>query len=208
MIIESNLTGKIEKGCTGDIVWDNSLTAGPVVREGAEKRMMIRDSTFERFVHWRSVFESAECVSTTIVGENDCFEVVLTPPKVDQDDRGQSDQDLCRQGKLSHSKDPDCFGTRSGLSACGCTPRGLSRGRWNHSCAYDYGRSARTKAGVYSQQNQTQCRISRRPVRPASRSSGLNQVNSICKKWDRYPECHPTTCRGFQPPFFGMARRV
>ncbi len=85
-IIESEVTGKVEKGCTGEEYWENSLIAGPVLHEGSQKLMGLREATFERFVYWQSIYESAECVGTEKVDELECFEVVLRPKKIDDTD--------------------------------------------------------------------------------------------------------------------------
>lgn len=84
--IESELTGKIEKGCDGKVVWENTLVGGPVIHDGAQRASGLRDSTFERFVYWKSIFESAECKSITKVGDADCYEVVLTTKKSEDGD--------------------------------------------------------------------------------------------------------------------------
>jgi hypothetical protein len=80
--VDSQLTGKIEKGCDGEVVWENSLVSGPVIRDGAQRSNGLRDSTFERFVYWKKIYDSAECASVTNVGDSDCYEIVLTPKKM------------------------------------------------------------------------------------------------------------------------------
>ena len=83
----SEVTGKIEKGCTGKEFWENSLTGGPVVHVGQQKAMGLRESIFERFVYWQKLFESAECVGLATVGDTECYEVVLTPRKMDEPEK-------------------------------------------------------------------------------------------------------------------------
>jgi outer membrane lipoprotein-sorting protein len=79
--LDSKVTGKIEKGTDGSVFWENTLTQGPRIYEGAELETSLRDSTFERFASWEAIYESAECVSRSKVGERECYEVVLTPKK-------------------------------------------------------------------------------------------------------------------------------
>jgi len=89
MNLDSKVTGKIEKGCTGKEFWENTLTGGPVVHEGQEKAMGLRESTFERFVYWQKLYESAKCVGLTKVDDAECYEVVLTPKKMDDSDKSK-----------------------------------------------------------------------------------------------------------------------
>lgn len=77
--IESELTGKIEKGCDGEVVWENSLVSGPVVQEGEQRANGLRDSTFERFIYWDTIYDSAECLGIKKVGDLECYEIVLSP---------------------------------------------------------------------------------------------------------------------------------
>lgn len=78
--IDSELTGKIEKGCDGKVIWENTLVGGPVIHEGDQRANGLRDSTFERFVYWDTIYDTAECVGEKKIGDRDCYEVVLTPP--------------------------------------------------------------------------------------------------------------------------------
>ena len=83
--IDSKLTGKIEKGCDGEVVWENSLVSGPVIADGVQRSRGLRDSTFERFVYWQTIYDSAECASVAKIGEAECYEIVLTPKKTDNE---------------------------------------------------------------------------------------------------------------------------
>ncbi len=88
--IDSELTGKIEKGSDGKVIWENSLISGPVIHEGVQRSMGLRDSTFERFVHWKTIYDSAECVGVKMVGDSECYEVLLQPKKFDPADEDES----------------------------------------------------------------------------------------------------------------------
>jgi hypothetical protein len=84
-IAESDVTGKIESGTDGTVVWEDSLLRGPAIKKGAERSSALRDATFDRLVHWRSVYGKAECVGKQAVDGKMCFEIVLTPkPTADQ----------------------------------------------------------------------------------------------------------------------------
>ncbi len=83
ILMESDITGKVEKGCNGEVFWESSLMSGPVVHEGVQHVMGVRDSTFERFVNWSDIYETAECVGMTEVGDHNCYEVVLTPKEIE-----------------------------------------------------------------------------------------------------------------------------
>ena len=78
-VVESEVTGKIEKGCTGDLVWENSATTGPQIKVGAERQDMIRESAMDRFAHWRDIYEKAECEGVEEISGWPNYKVVLTP---------------------------------------------------------------------------------------------------------------------------------
>ena len=50
-LMDSEMTGKVEKGCNGEVFWESSLMSGPVVHDGVQHVVGLRDSTFERFIH-------------------------------------------------------------------------------------------------------------------------------------------------------------
>lgn len=79
-VVESDLTGKIESGTDGNVVWENSLMRGPAIKSGPERSTTLRDATFDRLVYWKTVYQKAECVGRPTVNGGECFEIVLTPP--------------------------------------------------------------------------------------------------------------------------------
>ncbi|MGI9519605.1 MAG: outer membrane lipoprotein-sorting protein [Pirellulaceae bacterium] len=85
-LMESDIVGKVEKGCDGEVFWESSLMSGPVVHDGVQHIVGVRDSTFERFAHWSDIYESAECIGTAEVGDHNCLEVVLTPKRMEEFD--------------------------------------------------------------------------------------------------------------------------
>jgi outer membrane lipoprotein-sorting protein len=78
-IIESDVTGKIERGTTGDAAWENSLMNGPVIKSGQEKADMLRDARLDRMAYWQDVYKQAECTGIEDVDGKPCYKVVLTP---------------------------------------------------------------------------------------------------------------------------------
>ncbi|MCK4549481.1 MAG: hypothetical protein KAU49_04905, partial [Candidatus Krumholzibacteria bacterium] len=51
-IIENDMIGKMEKGVSGDVVWEKSIMTGPIIKSGVEREASLRDSAFERYVYW------------------------------------------------------------------------------------------------------------------------------------------------------------
>ncbi len=78
-VIENAMIGKIEKGVSGDVVWEKSMMTGPIIKEGTERENTLRDSVFERYIYWRDSFENVELEGEETVGGVDCWKVVLTP---------------------------------------------------------------------------------------------------------------------------------
>jgi len=78
-LIENAMIGKIEKGVSGDVVWEKSIMTGPIIKEGAERENTLRSSAFERYVYWRDSFAKVELEGEETVGGIDCWIVVLTP---------------------------------------------------------------------------------------------------------------------------------
>ena len=78
-IIENDMIGKMEKGVSGDVVWEKSIMTGPIIKSGVEREASLRDSAFERYVYWRDSFETAELEGEAEVSGIDCWLVVLTP---------------------------------------------------------------------------------------------------------------------------------
>ena len=78
-IIESDVIGKMEKGISGDVVWEKSIMTGPVIKEGSERTQALQDATFDRLVHWRKIYKEAECVGVDTIAGRPCYKVVMTP---------------------------------------------------------------------------------------------------------------------------------
>jgi outer membrane lipoprotein-sorting protein len=78
-LIESELTGKIERGTDGEIAWEKTVMMGPRILEGQEKEDLLRQATFDQLVRWKELYEKAEAVGTEEVNGRPCDKVVLTP---------------------------------------------------------------------------------------------------------------------------------
>jgi hypothetical protein len=100
VLIDSKITGKVEKGSNGKVFWENTLTGGPVVHDGVQREIGLRDSAFERFVYWDKIYESAKSISESKVGDFECYEVVLTPKKT----RGAEELDAYQPTTLHFDK--------------------------------------------------------------------------------------------------------
>ncbi len=77
--IENAMIGKMEKGVSGDVVWEKSIMTGPVIKSGVERETTLRDSVFEKYIYWRDNFETVELEGEETVNGIDCWIVVLTP---------------------------------------------------------------------------------------------------------------------------------
>jgi outer membrane lipoprotein-sorting protein len=78
-IMESSVTGKIESGTNGEVVWQMSATAGPQVMEGKEKAGALYMNIFDRLVYWRKNFKQVELTAVEDVAGKPCYKIILTP---------------------------------------------------------------------------------------------------------------------------------
>lgn len=78
-LIESELTGKIERGTDGETAWEKTVMMGPRILEGQEKEDLLRQATFDQLVRWRDLYEKAEAAGTEEVDGRPCDNVILTP---------------------------------------------------------------------------------------------------------------------------------
>ena len=79
MLIESDATGKIEKGTDGEVVWESSALMGPQIKEGQEKTDFLREAVLDKYVRWRETYPDAECVGVEAVDGEPAYKVILTP---------------------------------------------------------------------------------------------------------------------------------
>jgi hypothetical protein len=80
-LIESDMVGRIERGVADGVAWDNSMMAGPSVKEGAEKDQMLNSAIFNKMAIWRKVYDSVECTADTTIDGTGYYEVVMIPKK-------------------------------------------------------------------------------------------------------------------------------
>jgi len=78
-LIESDMTGKIERGCDGEVVWENSAMMGAQIKEGQERTDFLRDSMFDKWLHWREIYPEVEYVGTETLAEKPVHKIVVTP---------------------------------------------------------------------------------------------------------------------------------
>ena len=78
-LIEGEPIGKIERGTDGEVAWESSSTAGPVIKKGAARADMLRSAVFDRVTQWRKLFEKAEYAGVESVDGKACHKIVLTP---------------------------------------------------------------------------------------------------------------------------------
>jgi|GEM_PF-509548 len=78
-LIEGAPIGKIERGIDGDVAWESSSAAGPVIVEGEERADIVRSAAFDRIARWRELFEKADYVGVESVDGTACHKIVLTP---------------------------------------------------------------------------------------------------------------------------------
>ena len=78
-LVESQMTGKIENGTDGEVVWEMSAMAGPQIKEGKEKALFLHLNTFDRLAYWRKSFKKVEASGLESVNGRSCYKVVGTP---------------------------------------------------------------------------------------------------------------------------------
>jgi len=86
MVVESDATGKIEKGTDGEVVWETSAMMGPQIKEGQEKADFLREAFIDKYVRWRELFGEANSAGVASIDGKPAYEVVLKP----KDGRPQS----------------------------------------------------------------------------------------------------------------------
>ena len=78
-LIESDMVGKIEKGTDGEVYWEMSAMMGAQVREGQERTDYLRDSTFDKWLHWRELYPEVEYAGSETLNEKPVHKVVVKP---------------------------------------------------------------------------------------------------------------------------------
>jgi len=78
-VVESTVTGKIESGIDGEVVWEVSATSGPKIKEGKERENQLHLNRMDRFAYWRQAYQKVETVGVEEVSGKSCFKVTATP---------------------------------------------------------------------------------------------------------------------------------
>ena len=78
-LTESPATGKVEQGCDGKIVWQNSALTGPQLKHGREREDLLNACILDRWTYWRSAFQKVECVGAETVDQHACYRIVAEP---------------------------------------------------------------------------------------------------------------------------------
>lgn len=78
-LMESQSIGKFESGFDGEVAWEINTMQGPRIKKGEERALAVREGTFNSELHWRELYEKAECVGAETVNDKECYRVVMTP---------------------------------------------------------------------------------------------------------------------------------
>jgi len=78
-VVESEFTGKIEKGSDGNVVWEISDMMGPQVKDGQERADFLREAHFDRFADWREIYSGTECAGIESVEDHAAYKVLMKP---------------------------------------------------------------------------------------------------------------------------------
>ncbi len=78
---ESEIPGitKAEEGTNGEVVWENSTTNGPRIKEGVERSSYLRRHALDGDVNWRKYYTKAECKGIEKIDGKECYKVEMTP---------------------------------------------------------------------------------------------------------------------------------
>jgi hypothetical protein len=78
LLVDLGDIAKIQGGSDGQVYWE--LTGpGATVFEGEEKAQKQRENTFNALVHWKELYQKAECVGKEQIDDHSCYKIVLTP---------------------------------------------------------------------------------------------------------------------------------
>ena len=78
-LMESPSMGKYESGFDGEVAWEINTMQGARIKKGEERALAVREGTFYAELHWRELYEKAECVGVESVNDRPCYKVVMTP---------------------------------------------------------------------------------------------------------------------------------
>jgi len=78
-LFESEMIGKMESGCNGEVAWDMSTMQGASVKEGEELEKAIFQAAFSPELRWRERYTNVDVQSEEEIDGTACYMVVLTP---------------------------------------------------------------------------------------------------------------------------------
>ena len=76
---ESPGFGKIESGCDGSTVWENSEDGGPKLKRGAERAMVLWDADFDNWPNWKKHYKSATTAGADTMAGRATWKVEMVP---------------------------------------------------------------------------------------------------------------------------------
>ena len=78
-LFESEMIGKMESGCNGEVAWDMSTMQGATVKEGEELEKAIFQAAFSPELRWRERYSNVDVQAEEEIDGTACYRVVLTP---------------------------------------------------------------------------------------------------------------------------------
>jgi len=78
-LFESEMIGKMESGCNGEVAWDMSTMQGATVKEGEELEKALFQAAFSPELRWRERYTSVDVQGEEEIDGTACYKVVLTP---------------------------------------------------------------------------------------------------------------------------------
>jgi outer membrane lipoprotein-sorting protein len=78
-LFESEMIGRMESGCNGEVAWDMSTMQGASAKEGKELEKAIFDAAFNAELHWRDRYTSIDVQGEEELDGVTCYKVVLAP---------------------------------------------------------------------------------------------------------------------------------
>jgi hypothetical protein len=78
-LLESEVTGKIERGTDGQTAWSDSVTTGPQLLDGQERAELFYLAQFDRLADWRAFHSKAVAAGMGEAAGRPCRKVEVTP---------------------------------------------------------------------------------------------------------------------------------
>jgi zinc protease len=78
-LFESEMIGKMESGCNGEVAWDMSTMQGASVKEGKELEKAIFQAAFSPELRWRERYSNVDVQAEEEIDGTACYKIVLTP---------------------------------------------------------------------------------------------------------------------------------